>query len=454
MEGTICMDVTPSAEVSQDAKKPPRLINRVRDHLETLPAKELTVTERFVVSTVAGFADDDGSNAFPAQEKIAGIVGISVRQARRVLGSLVTKGYLDIQVHAGGKPGRSKRRPNLYRVALPPSVGVDNHEEQVAAEDADMSSDDVSGTSDERLADAMVSSSYRTSGTPLPDTMVSADLPALDLTGDRSLKVQKVTHPTPQAAPDAWWGKDDSDLSIAKRLLGSELRRHFPRIKDHQIVYRIQKVIEAVLEVADAEEVPLALNAHTHRLRRTRWRVGVGLSKPLEAPKALPGFTKIILDIWERDEVWEGSFNVDMSRCWVEFIDSDPDDIGVGASDQVDFERPSSLHDTDEESGFDDEMADAEIAAWEAHHRDAAEDISAQPVEAEPALEAEPLAIETTASIVEAPPAPVPAAVDPPKLTPDEHRSHLDAIRAANPGLVSKRKPRNVQPKHRKETAA
>jgi hypothetical protein len=432
---------TPSdTEHVKDAKKTSRLINRMRDHLALTPKEDLSTVERLALMTLATFANEDGSNAFPSQQTQAAILGKSERQARRILDRLAEKGELEIERHAGGKPGRTKRRPNLYRLLLPEVEAVENGSDDAWAEDADMSSDDVSATSGDGLPDIGVSGSYRTSGTGLPDIWVSADLPVFDLPVDnpRTTKT-KLRHSRPTTSNAR--SEDDYDLGIEGEKLRDELREHFDHLGDETSTFWVQIVAKRVVEAADEYQLPLALSGLTHRLRNKRRLIAKG-DLPLREPKVVTGIIDTMLGIWDRDQVWEGAFHQDMRAIWEQFVDSGPDEIYFEPEpfDEADWQDPREIYDGDGDGDFDaeDEDADTETAAWLAG--EAVCDTGQRVPEASPS------------AIIEQP-APVAPA---PKLSSEEQLAQLGAIRAANPGLVAKRhsKRSNVRTSGRKETAA
>jgi len=80
---------------------------------------KLPTTEKMVLLVIADHANDEGTASYPSQETIARKVSIGIRQVRRHVNELVTKGYIRVQKGAGGSEHcRDDRRPNLYTINL------------------------------------------------------------------------------------------------------------------------------------------------------------------------------------------------------------------------------------------------------------------------------------------------------------------------------------------------
>ncbi len=80
---------------------------------------KLPTTEKMVLLVIADHANDEGTASYPSQETIARKVSIGIRQVRRHVNELVTKGYIRVQKGAGGSERcRDDRRPNLYTINL------------------------------------------------------------------------------------------------------------------------------------------------------------------------------------------------------------------------------------------------------------------------------------------------------------------------------------------------
>jgi hypothetical protein len=71
------------------------------------------VTHKFVLHMIATYADRTGL-AWPSQERLAGDVGISERQVRRIVDELKASGWLTIE-----EPGDGRGNSTHYRVAKP-----------------------------------------------------------------------------------------------------------------------------------------------------------------------------------------------------------------------------------------------------------------------------------------------------------------------------------------------
>jgi hypothetical protein len=80
---------------------------------------KLPTTEKMVLLVIADHANDEGTASYPSQETIARKVSIGIRQVRRHVNELSTKGYIRVQKGAGGSERcRDDRRPNLYTINL------------------------------------------------------------------------------------------------------------------------------------------------------------------------------------------------------------------------------------------------------------------------------------------------------------------------------------------------
>lgn len=84
----------------------------------------LTTAERCLMYTLASYANPDGTNVYPSQELLARILGVTDRQVRKLLTSLMKKGHLMLD----GKHGYH----NKYRLNIP---GVTPDQPDIPQED-------------------------------------------------------------------------------------------------------------------------------------------------------------------------------------------------------------------------------------------------------------------------------------------------------------------------------
>jgi len=79
----------------------------------------LPTVEKMVLLVIADHANDEGTQAWPAQVTIAKKASISVRTVQRAIRSLSEQGYVAVDKHSGGSAEcRDDRRPNLYKINL------------------------------------------------------------------------------------------------------------------------------------------------------------------------------------------------------------------------------------------------------------------------------------------------------------------------------------------------
>lgn len=79
----------------------------------------LPTVEKMVLLVIADHANDEGTQAYPAQVTIARKASISVRTVQRAVNSLVERGFIELHKHSGGSADcREDRRPNLYIINL------------------------------------------------------------------------------------------------------------------------------------------------------------------------------------------------------------------------------------------------------------------------------------------------------------------------------------------------
>lgn len=80
---------------------------------------DLPTVEKMVLLVIADHANDEGTQAYPAQVTIARKASISVRTVQRAVNSLVARGYIRLSKHSGGSADcRDDRRPHLYQINL------------------------------------------------------------------------------------------------------------------------------------------------------------------------------------------------------------------------------------------------------------------------------------------------------------------------------------------------
>lgn len=80
---------------------------------------DLPTVEKMVLLVIADHANDEGTQAYPAQVTIASKASISVRTVQRAVNSLVARGYIRLSKHSGGSAEcRDDRRPHLYQINL------------------------------------------------------------------------------------------------------------------------------------------------------------------------------------------------------------------------------------------------------------------------------------------------------------------------------------------------
>lgn len=80
---------------------------------------DLPTVEKMVLLVIADHANDEGTQAYPAQVTIARKASISVRTVQRAVNSLVERGYIRLFKHSGGSADcRDDRRPHLYQINL------------------------------------------------------------------------------------------------------------------------------------------------------------------------------------------------------------------------------------------------------------------------------------------------------------------------------------------------
>jgi len=77
---------------------------------------DLSVTERLVAVTLAGYADSQMENADPGRQRLADDIGISVATVKRSLKSLTTTGWIE-KTHEG-RISRDREQCDAYRLQM------------------------------------------------------------------------------------------------------------------------------------------------------------------------------------------------------------------------------------------------------------------------------------------------------------------------------------------------
>jgi hypothetical protein len=102
--------------------------------LKRLHGSDLPIRTEFVLRTIADYADADGRNAYPGEERLAADCRMSVRTIQRHIAILLETGWL-VEESRGRKSNNGDARFSAYRLATPADLADDIEASQDAADE-------------------------------------------------------------------------------------------------------------------------------------------------------------------------------------------------------------------------------------------------------------------------------------------------------------------------------